>query len=176
MAWPAFLTMTSSEVSPRCLRFFIQKVKMSVLSLLTEQRLMNQIKDLNLMTHINKQTFSAVIQVPMERPGPALPKLSRFADKSMKYTTIIFFNSQKSRSFGWGTSMVSSRSSAYANANHYLVNFRKVWKLPAIDQCIQQLPLLFYIFRAHNLQHNTKKMLSKSYVHLTRLTNHLLCQ
>jgi hypothetical protein len=87
---------------------------------------MNYNKDLNLMTHINRQTFSAVIQVPMERPGLALPKSSRFADKSMKYVTIIFFNCKKSRSFGWRTSMVSSRSSAYANANHYLVNFRKV--------------------------------------------------
>jgi len=87
---------------------------------------MNYNKDLNLMTHINRQTFSAVIQVPMERLGLALSKLSRFADKSMKYATIIFFNCQKGRRFGRRTSMVSSRSSAYANANHYLVNFGKV--------------------------------------------------
>lgn len=43
------------------------------------------------MTDINGQTFSAVIQVPMERHGLALPKLSRFADKTTKYATITFF-------------------------------------------------------------------------------------
>jgi len=53
-----------------------------------EQSLMKYNKYLNLMTHINRQTFSAVIQFPMERLGLALPKLSRFADKSMKYATI----------------------------------------------------------------------------------------
>lgn len=137
----------------------------------TEQSLMNYNKNLNLMTHINRQTFSALIQVPMERLGLALPKLSRFADKSMKYATIIFFNCQKGRRFGPRTRMVSTRSSAdwpkKKKANLYLVNFRKVWKLPTIDQRIQQLFLLFYIFSAHNLQYNTTQR--KCWVNVTTI-------
>jgi len=60
------------------------------------QSLMDYDKDSNTMTDVNRQTSSAIGQVPMERPGLALPRLSRFAAKSIQYATIIFLTENTS--------------------------------------------------------------------------------
>lgn len=66
------------------------------------QSSMDYDKDMDMLTDVDRQTSSAVGQVPMERPGLALPKLSRFAAKSTEYATIIFFNCHTNQHFRLG--------------------------------------------------------------------------